>query len=47
MKQTSFSYFLCGFKIKASAMYKHMMNNQEHWKNAYEHLRTFKHIQGV
>ena len=22
------------------------MNNQEHVKNTYEHLRTFKHIQG-
>ena len=26
-------------------MYEHVMNNQEHVKNAYEHLRTFKHIQ--
>ena len=45
MKQTCFSYFLCRFKIKVSAMHEHVMNNQEHY--AYEHLRTFKHIQGI
>ena len=27
-------------------MYEHVMNNQEDVKNAYENLRTFKHIQG-
>ena len=27
-------------------MYEHVMNNQEHVKNTYEQLRTFKHIQG-
>ena len=47
MKQTHFSYFLCGFKIKTSVMHEHVMNNQEHVKNAYEDLRTFKHIQGI
>ena len=47
MKQTFISYFLCGFKVKASVMYEHVMNNQEHVKNVYEHLRTFKHIQGI
>ena len=47
MKQTSFSYFLCGFKIKASIMYEHVMNNQEYVKNTYEYLRTFKRIQGI
>ena len=47
MKQTCFSYFLCGFKIKSSVMHKHVMNNQEYMKNTYEHLRTFKHIQGL
>ena len=26
-------------------MYEHVMNNQEHVKNIYEQLRTFKHIQ--
>ena len=26
-------------------MHEHMMNNQEHVKNAYENLRTFKHFQ--
>ena len=46
MKQTCFSYFGCGFKIKTSVMYEHVMNNQEDVKNAYENLRTFKHIQG-
>ena len=33
MKQTHFSYFLCGFKIKTSVMYEYVMNNQEHVKN--------------
>ena len=42
-----FIFFLCGFTIKASIMHKHVINNQEHVKNAYEHLRTFKHIQGI
>ena len=46
MKQTCFSYFGCGFKIKTSVIHKHVINNQEHVKNAYENLRTFKHIQG-
>ena len=46
MKQMCFSYFGCGFKIKTSVMHEHVMNNQEHVKNAYENLRTFKHIQG-
>ena len=47
MKLTYFSYFECGFKIKAGVMHEHMMNNQEHVKNAYEYSRTFKHIQGM
>ena len=47
MKLTYFSYFGCGFKIKTSVMHKCVMNNQEHVKNAYEHLKTFKHIQGI
>ena len=47
MKQTCFTYFFCGFKIKASVMHEQVMNNQEYVKNAYEHLRTFKHIQGI
>ena len=49
MKLTCFSYFGCGFKIKVSVMHEHVMNNQKHMENAYEHLRisrTFKHIQG-
>ena len=33
MKQTYFSYFLCGFKIKTNVMHEHVMNNQEHVKN--------------
>ena len=39
-----FFIFLCGFKIKTSVMHEHVMNNQKHVKNTYEHLRTFKHI---
>ena len=42
-----FMFFLCGFKIKASVMHELVMNNQEHVKIAYEHLGTFKHIQGI
>ena len=45
MKQTCFSYFLCGFKIKSSGMHEHVMNNQEHVKNTWEQFRTFKNIQ--
>ena len=41
-----FIFFLYGFKIKASVMREHVMNNQEHVKNAYKHVRTFKNIQG-
>ena len=36
MKLTCFSYFGCGFKIKAIVMHEHVLNNQEHVKNAYE-----------
>ena len=46
MKQMCFSYFGCGFKIKTNVMHEYVMNNQEHVKNVYENLRTFKHIQG-
>ena len=46
MKLICFSYFGYGFKIKTSVMHEHVMNNQEHVKNAYEqHLSissTFK-----
>ena len=48
MKLTYFSYFGCGFKIKASVMHKHMMNNKKYVKNAYKYIRIFrifKHIQ--
>ena len=38
MKQTCFSYFWCGFKIKTSDMHEYVMNNQEH-------IRTIKNIQ--
>ena len=44
MKLTCFSYFGYGFKIKVSVMHEHVMNNQEHVKNAYEDLKTFEHI---
>ena len=47
MKLTCLSYFGCRFKIKTSVMHEHLMNNQEYVKNAYEHLRTFKDIQGI
>ena len=33
IKQTCFSYFWCGFKIKTSDMHEHVMNNEEHVKN--------------
>ena len=42
MKLTCFSYFGCGFKIKASVMYEYVMSIQEHVKIAYEHLRISK-----
>ena len=45
MKQTYFSYFFYGFKIKTTDMHEHVMNNQEYVKNTQEHLKTFKHIQ--
>ena len=45
IKQTSFSCFLCGFKIETSVMHEHVMNNQKHMKITWEHLKTFKHIQ--
>ena len=34
-----FFTFLCGFKIKTSVIHKHVMNNQEYVKHAYEHLK--------
>ena len=46
MKLTCSSYFGYGFKIKTSVTHEHMIKNQEHVKNTYEHFRTFKHIQG-
>ena len=42
MKQTCFSYFLCGFKIKTSA---YAWTYDEQLKTYEEHIRTFKHIQ--
>ena len=47
MTLTCFSYFGCGFKIEASVMHEHVMKKKEHVKNLYEHLITFKHIQGI
>ena len=32
-KTNMFSYFLCGFNIKAIVMHEHVMNSQEHVKN--------------
>ena len=42
MKQTCFSYFLCGFKIKTS-VYAWACDEQP--RTCEEQLRTFKHIQ--
>ena len=42
MKQTCFSYFLCGFKIKTS-IYARTCDEQP--RTCEEHIRTFKHIQ--
>ena len=47
MKQTYLSYFLGGFKTKASVMHEHVMINSEHVMNAYENLRILKHIKGI
>ena len=41
MKQTCFSYFLYGFKIKTSVM--HERNEQP--RTCEEHIRTIKNIQ--
>ena len=42
MKQTCFSYFWCGFKIKTS-VYAWTCDKQ--LRTSKEHIRTFKHIQ--
>ena len=42
MKQTCFSYFRCGFKIKTS-VYAWTWDEQP--RTFEEHIRTFKHIQ--
>ena len=42
MKQTCFSYFWCGFKIKTSA---YAWTYDEQLRTCDEHIRTFKHIQ--
>ena len=42
MKQTCFSYFLCGFKIKTSV---YTWTYDEQPRTCEEQLRTFKHIQ--
>ena len=42
MKQTYFSYFLCGFKIKTSV---YAWTCDEQPRTRKEYLRTFKHIQ--
>ena len=43
MKQTCFSYFWCGFKIKTSV---YAWTYDEQPRTCEEQLRTFKHIQG-
>ena len=42
MKQTYFSYFLCGFKIK-TGVYAWTCDEQS--KTYWKYIRTFKHIQ--
>ena len=42
MKQTCFSYFFCGFKIKTSV---YAWTCDEQPRTCEEHIRTFKHIQ--
>ena len=42
MKQTCFSYFLCGFKIKTSI---YAWTCDEKIRTCEEQLRTFKHVQ--
>ena len=44
MKQTCFSYFLCGFKIKTS-VYARTCDEQP--RTCEEQLRTFKHIHAL
>jgi len=51
VKLICFSYFGYEFKIKTSVMHEHVMNIQEHVKNAYKQhssiSRIFKHIQAI
>ena len=42
MKQTCFSYFWCGFKIKTNV---YAWTCDEQSRTCEEHIRTFKHIQ--
>ena len=42
MKQTCFSYFWCGFKIKTSV---YAWTCDEKPRTREEHIRTFKNIQ--
>ena len=42
IKETCFSYFLCGFKIKTSV---YAWTCDEQPRICEEHIRTFKHIQ--
>ena len=42
MKQTYFSYFWCGFKIKTSV---YALTCDEQPRTCEEQLKTFKHIQ--
>ena len=42
IKQTCFSYFWCGFKIKTSV---YAWTCDEQSRTCEEHIRTFKHIQ--
>ena len=43
-KTNMFSYFLCGFNIKAIVMHEHVMNSQEHVMNSQEHVKNDMNI---
>ena len=49
MKQTCFSYFLCGFKIKTSVYARtcdeQLRTCEEYIRTCEEYIRTFKNIQ--
>ena len=44
MKLTCFLHFGFGFKIKASVVHEHVMNNQEHVKNDMNNIQAYQEI---